>query len=189
MRVAEFLGRSFEQEEGRRAAAKNAFTLLGQHRRARVYMIFSVDLQFSVIEPQQHLSSTKPCLRRYLTAAGFFLLAGCTWDAVSVLARECGDPQLALLTAALVEGRPQRGGAALRLVHQVRRAVPFLPLPSVLWGLVGRGVGGGGWDGGEVHAAAPAGGHSWSRAKGRLAHLHGSRPGSRGAGGGVAGAR
>lgn len=85
-RVVEFLGRNFEQEPSRRAAAKNAFTLLGQHK--------------------------------YETAAGFFLLAGCVHDAVGVVAKECGDPQLALFVARLVEGTPKQGGAAWKLLQQ-----------------------------------------------------------------------
>jgi hypothetical protein len=35
-------------------------------------------------------------------AAAFFVLAGSGWDAVSVLAREAADPQLALLVAQLI---------------------------------------------------------------------------------------
>ncbi|KAF5837390.1 hypothetical protein DUNSADRAFT_4438 [Dunaliella salina] len=85
-RVVEFLGRNFEEEASRRAAAKNAFALLGQHK--------------------------------YETAAGFFLLAGCVNDAVSVVAKECGDPQLALFVARLVEGTPKQGGAAWKLLQQ-----------------------------------------------------------------------
>ena len=63
-------------------------------------------------------------LCRYEMAAGFFLLAGSVYDAVSVLARECGDPQLALFVARLVDF-PSPGSSSsaprvsVRLVQQV----------------------------------------------------------------------
>lgn len=56
---------------------------------------------------------------RYETAAGFFLLAGCLYDGVSVLAKECSDPQLALFVARLVEGTTKQGGAAWQLLQKV----------------------------------------------------------------------
>lgn len=60
-----------------------------------------------------------PSLPRYETAAGFFLLAGSLKDAVGVIAKECADPQLALLVARLVEGAPKPGGAAWGLIEKV----------------------------------------------------------------------
>ena len=41
---------------------------------------------------------------RYSLAATFFILGGAHWDAVGVLAREAGDPQLALMVARLLDG-------------------------------------------------------------------------------------
>lgn len=46
---------------------------------------------------------------RYDMAASFFLLANCTSDAIGVLARERGDPQLALLVARLTESNNGSG--------------------------------------------------------------------------------
>jgi hypothetical protein len=48
---------------------------------------------------------------RHALAAAFFLLAGAAWDGVGVLAREAGDPQLALLVARLVDTGGGGGGA------------------------------------------------------------------------------
>ncbi len=52
-------------------------------------------------------------------AAAFFLLGGSVREAVGVLARERGDPQLALLVARLCEGGPG-GPAGTRLIREVR---------------------------------------------------------------------
>lgn len=79
-KVADFLARDFEREEHRRAAAKNAFALLGQHR--------------------------------YSLASAFFILAEQFEDAVGVLAREMGDPQLALLVARLLDAGSASSGSS-----------------------------------------------------------------------------
>lgn len=60
------------------------------------------------------------CPHRYELAAAFFLLAGANHDAVSVLAKERGDPQLALLVARLVDGGAVGGPVAAKLINQVR---------------------------------------------------------------------
>lgn len=50
---------------------------------------------------------------------------------MGVIAKECGDPQLALLVARLVEGAPMQGGAAWKLIQKVMVSTVFPVLCSL----------------------------------------------------------
>ena len=133
---AEFLGRPFDDEKNRAAAAKNAFVLLAQHRPqlAAAFFILGTLALLAAIEhwpvySHDTLPIKKPSVWAARSRPGMPVAAGGHLkDAVGVCARELADPQLAIFVARLLE--PQQSGLLSDLLANelLPRGPPLLHL-------------------------------------------------------------